>query len=66
MNEVALDRFAKELENRVVLLQECQNGKQVQSCSQCEQFLDCEVRDGYVKAVYENMTKGQQGGFDFN
>lgn len=66
MNEVALDRFAKELENRVVLLQECQNSKQVQSCSQCEQFLDCEVRDGYVKAVYENMTKGQQGGFDFN
>lgn len=66
MNDSMLDRFAKTLEDKITLLQECQANKQVQTCSNCESFIGCEVRASYVKAVYENLTKGQQGGFDFN
>lgn len=46
-------------------LQECQQKLGLSSCLTCEQLLECSVRDGYVKAVYEAMSKGQGGGFEF-
>jgi len=31
----------------------------------CEKLLECEVRDDYIKAVYDSMSKGAGGGFEF-
>ena len=60
------DIFTQRLEGKSRLLQQCQQSKSFSSCSKCESFLACETRQEYVKAVYESMSEGQQGGFDFN
>jgi hypothetical protein len=31
----------------------------------CEVLLSCELREAYVKAVYDSMNKGTGGGFEF-
>jgi hypothetical protein len=31
----------------------------------CEKMFGCEIRELYVKAVYESMNKGRSGGFEF-
>jgi len=46
-------------------LQECQKNRQLDSCFKCELMFDCEIRKEYVKAVYESMSLGQGGGFEF-
>ena len=46
-------------------LQACQKEHIVDSCMKCEKILGCEVRNDYVKKVYESMNKGQGGGFEF-
>lgn len=46
-------------------LQKCQQSRQYRSCLECNELLGCEIRDGYVKAVYDSMSKGQGGGFEF-
>jgi hypothetical protein len=51
----------KELEN----LKTCQQSKNINSCMKCQSALECEVRETYVKAVYESMNKGSGGGFEF-
>lgn len=68
MNEVSVnnDRFHMALENQSKILQDCQHSKGRTSCMECESFIGCPTREAYVKAVYESMTKGQSGGFDFN
>ena len=43
----------------------CQKEHNVDSCMKCEKILGCEVRNDYVKKVYESMNKGQGGGFEF-
>ncbi|CAM3338482.1 hypothetical protein [Helicobacter labetoulli] len=67
MNEtLSTDIFTQRLEEKSRILQQCQQSKSFTSCSQCESFLLCQTRQEYVKAVYESMSKGQQGDFDFN
>jgi len=44
---------------------ECQKNKKVQSCLKCLEIIGCEIRNEYVKRVYESMNKGQGGGFEF-
>ncbi|SFV68780.1 hypothetical protein MNB_SM-4-1081 [hydrothermal vent metagenome] len=46
-------------------LQACQVSKGHKSCSLCEFYFRCEIRDEYVKAVYNSMSKGDTGGFEF-
>lgn len=58
--------FARNLQSKAAALQQCQQSRAFASCSECEAFIDCEVRKSYVRAVYESMSKGQQGDFDFN
>lgn len=60
------DRFNQKLDEKIKILQSCQKDKHYSSCMDCNALLDCEIRDNYVKAVYESMSKGQQGYFDFN
>ena len=53
------------LEQKTEELKACQLERGLKSCLGCEKINDCEVRDAYVKAVYESMSKGAGGGFEF-
>lgn len=59
------DPFVERLKARIVVLQQCQKEKGVSSCTLCDKLLDCEVRNAYVSAVYDSMSKGETGGFEF-
>jgi hypothetical protein len=53
------------LEDKSIELQECQTSKGIKSCLGCKEVNSCNLRDEYVKAVYESMSKGEGGGFEF-
>lgn len=59
------DRFELYLDEMIEKLQTCQQEKGFVSCSMCELFLNCSLRDEYIKAVYNSMSKGETGGFEF-
>lgn len=59
------DKFEEYLDEMVIKLQDCQKQKGVESCSLCQSFISCELRSEYVKAVYNSMSKGSTGGFEF-
>ncbi|MDY0117732.1 MAG: hypothetical protein RBR59_09160 [Sulfurimonadaceae bacterium] len=59
------DRFELYLDEMIEKLQACQKEKAQESCSTCEFFLDCQLRDEYIKSVYNSMSKGETGGFEF-
>ncbi|MDP1785575.1 MAG: hypothetical protein Q8K81_09150 [Sulfuricurvum sp.] len=46
-------------------LQECQTSKALDSCLNCPSLIGCPIRTLYVRTVYESMSKGETGGFDF-
>ncbi len=56
--EATLDKHLKDL-------QECQKEHNLKSCSKCDKYLNCETRQSYVKSVYDSMSKGETGGFEF-
>ncbi len=60
-----LDRFELRLEEMLQKLQSCQREKGHETCSACTLFLECELRREYVDAVYNSMSKGDTGGFEF-
>lgn len=59
------DRFELHLDEMIVKLQNCQKDRALKSCSVCEFFLKCELRTDYIKSVYNSMSKGDTGGFEF-
>lgn len=59
------DRFVKELQVQKEVLEACQDSKNVESCMKCESLIGCEVRSKYVKSVYDSMSHGETGGFEF-
>ena len=65
MPEAVLDEWQIILAQQQVVLEKCQKEKQLNSCLKCEKILECEIRDTYVKAVYDSMSKGKGGGFEF-
>ncbi len=65
MSEEVLDEWKIALKQKKAELKVCQGEHQVKSCMSCEKLLDCEVRDSYIKAVYDSMSKGAGGGFEF-
>ncbi|WP_373070962.1 hypothetical protein [Sulfurimonas sp.] len=60
-----LDKFELHLESMIENVKECQQKNSVDSCSKCDQFLKCELRNDYVNSVYNSMSKGDTGGFEF-
>jgi len=60
-----MDKFEVHLDEMIVKLQECQVQKNMKSCSDCEHYLSCELRGEYIKSVYNSMSKGDTGGFEF-
>ena len=65
MSEKILDEWQIALSQKKTELENCQKAHQVPSCMKCEKLLDCELRDSYIKAVYDSMSKGASGGFEF-
>jgi hypothetical protein len=63
--EQKFDKFELYLDEMVLKIRECQKKSIVHSCSNCEQYLNCILRTDYVKAVYNSMSKGETGGFEF-
>ena len=59
------DKWELALEVQIKILQQCQDDKQLSSCSKCSEFIPCTIRQSYIKAVYESMNKGTGGGFEF-
>jgi hypothetical protein len=53
------------LAEAIKILQEFQQEYDVSSCYLCEKCIGCEIRAKYIRAVYESMSKGETGGFDF-
>ena len=65
MAEQVLDEWQIALAQKKLELENCQRTHQVKSCMKCDKLLDCTVRDAYIKAVYDSMSKGAGGGFEF-
>ena len=59
------DKFELYLDEMIQKLQACQKEKSYKSCSACESYFGCQLREEYVKAVYNSMSKGDTGGFEF-
>ncbi|MBL0708778.1 MAG: hypothetical protein JJW00_07025 [Sulfurimonas sp.] len=59
------DKFELHLDEMIDKLQTCQKEKSLKTCSLCEEYLACELRDDYIKSVYNSMSKGETGGFEF-
>jgi len=59
------DKFELFLDEMLIKLHACQEEKNHKTCSKCEHYFDCDLRHEYVKAVYNSMSKGSTGGFEF-
>ena len=57
--------YEAKLEEAKTALQECQVSKSLESCLNCPSLIGCPIRTAYVRTVYESMSKGETGGFDF-
>lgn len=65
MSEQILDEWQISLQQNKLALENCQHDKHLKSCISCPQLLACEIRDAYTKSVYDSMSKGVAGGFEF-
>jgi len=59
------DSYQDRLDETKESLQRCQDEKNIDSCMKCEKTFECETRKDYVDAVYESMSRGEGGGFEF-
>ncbi|MDR3163174.1 MAG: hypothetical protein LBT81_04875 [Helicobacteraceae bacterium] len=63
--ETRLDQYETEMLERMEEMKSCQRDRLGESCFNCENFLECQLRERYVEAVYASMNKGAGGGFEF-
>lgn len=59
------DIYEEKLDLTLNELQSCQSNRNIESCYVCELCIGCEIRAKYIRSVYESMSKGETGGFDF-
>jgi hypothetical protein len=64
-NSVEMDKFELHLNGMIEKIQYCQKEKTLASCSNCDSYFSCKLRTDYVKSVYNSMSKGNTGGFEF-
>lgn len=65
MSNETRDKYQQVLDDKKETLQQCQKNNNIDSCMKCEKLLECEIRKDYVKSVYESMSHGETGGFEF-
>ncbi|MDR2342414.1 MAG: hypothetical protein LBD84_05185 [Campylobacteraceae bacterium] len=63
--ETNVNKYELNLEQNSEILLECQKERDIDSCFVCEKTFGCEIRRKYVKSVYESMSQGEGGGFEF-
>ena len=63
--EIVRDEWELKLDEVFERLEQCQVSNTLDSCKPCAKFFECDLRHDYVKAVYESMSKGSSGGFEF-
>jgi hypothetical protein len=59
------NEYEERLDESIQTLKKCQQEQNVMSCYICEKCIGCEIRTKYIRTVYESMSKGETGGFDF-
>ena len=59
------DEYKESLKIEIKNIKRCQERRGVDSCLKCDKLLECEIRAKYVQTVYESMSKGKIGGFEF-
>jgi len=59
------NKWEQALDAELIKLQKCQQEQGLKSCLPCPKLLNCNIRDTYIKSVYESMSKGAGGGFEF-
>lgn len=59
------DVFEQKLDEAMHDMQSCQQERNLESCYVCSECIGCEIRAKYVRSVFESMSKGETGGFDF-
>lgn len=59
------ERFEVKLDDMIGTLKACQRKQELESCLRCAKLIGCDVRKAYVSAVYDSMSKGETGGFEF-
>lgn len=59
-----LDKYELKLEEMLDEIKSCPNRTR-DSCTQCAMYLHCDLRRRYVSSVYNSMSKGKNGGFEF-
>lgn len=64
-SQIMKDKWTQSLEVATKELQDCQASKAMASCFDCEFVFNCDIRNRYVKIVYESMNKGEEGDFEF-
>ncbi|RLA72371.1 MAG: hypothetical protein DRG24_03150 [Epsilonproteobacteria bacterium] len=57
--------FEQRLDEAMQKMKTCQQEHKLESCSKCDKFIGCEIRAAYVQSVYDSMSKGETGGFEF-
>ncbi len=65
MEDNTQDKWQIALDEQLIILKNCQKEHKVESCLSCQNILNCEIRENYIKSVYESMNKGSGGGFEF-
>lgn len=64
-HNIEKDKFELHLDEMIKEVQACQENRTLKTCSLCEEYLDCKLRNDYIKSVYNSMSKGETGGFEF-
>ena len=64
-NNEPLDAFEIKRDEERQKVESCQKEKGHNSCLVCPEVVGCAIRKQYVVAVYESMSKGAGGGFEF-
>jgi hypothetical protein len=64
-SNLPVDKWDLKLKERLREIKSCQNNRGLNSCFDCFQLLNCNIRDSYVHAVYSSMNRGSGGGFEF-
>ena len=63
--EKVLDEWELELQKQRKLLEAHMKELGITSAMECPDFPNCPVQEKYVQAVYNSMSKGAGGGFEF-
>ncbi|MDR1910975.1 MAG: hypothetical protein LBQ52_01335 [Helicobacteraceae bacterium] len=64
-SEIGLDSFEQKREKSRAVLSQCQRERMLTSCYDCDKVFECQTRSDYVNCVYQSMSKGATGGFEF-